>query len=44
MKKKIALFISTLNSGGAERVVSHLSKILSVLYDVHIILYEDVIE
>ena len=26
--KKVGLLISTLNSGGAERVVSHLSNIL----------------
>lgn len=39
--KRIGLFISTLNSGGAERVVSHLSNILSKNYDVHVILFED---
>lgn len=39
--KKIGLMISSLNSGGAERVVSHLTKILSEVYDVHLILFED---
>lgn len=39
--KKIGLLISTLNSGGAERVVAHLSHILSDKYDVHVILFED---
>ena len=41
MKKSIGLMISTMNSGGAERVVSHLSHILSKDYDVHVILFED---
>lgn len=39
--KKIGLLISTLNSGGAERVVSHLTHILSKSYEVHLILFED---
>lgn len=39
--KKIGLMISTLNSGGAERVVAHLSHILQEKYDVHVILFED---
>ena len=39
--KPIGLLISTMNSGGAERVVSHLSHILSRDYDVHVILFED---
>lgn len=39
--KKVGLLISTLNSGGAERVVSHLSNILKKGYDVHLILFED---
>lgn len=41
MKQHIGLMISTLNSGGAERVVSHLSHILSETYHVHVILFED---
>lgn len=41
MKKNIGLMIGALNSGGAERVVSHLSHILSKDYDVHVILFED---
>lgn len=39
--KRIGLLISTMNSGGAERVVSHLSHILSEKYDVRVILFED---
>lgn len=39
--KNIGLLISELNSGGAERVVSHLSHILSEDYNVHVILFED---
>ena len=39
--KNIGLLISTLNSGGAERVVSRLSKILSDKYNIYIILFED---
>lgn len=39
--KKIGLLIPTLNSGGAERVVSRLSKILSDKYKVYLILFED---
>lgn len=41
MKKHIGLMIGALNSGGAERVVSHLSHILSETYHVHVILFED---
>lgn len=37
----IGLMISALNSGGAERVVSHLSHILSEKYNIHVILFED---
>ena len=39
--KNIGLLISTMNSAGAERVVSHLSYILSKDYNVHVILFED---
>lgn len=39
--KKIGLLISTLNAGGAERVVSRLSKILSSDYEIYLILFED---
>lgn len=39
MKKKIGLLIDTMNSGGAQRVVSHLSDILGERYDVHVILF-----
>ena len=39
MKKKIGLLIDTMNSGGAQRVVSHLSNILGERYDVHVILF-----
>lgn len=41
IKKKIGLFISTMNNGGAERVVSRLSYILKEDYDIYIILFED---
>lgn len=41
MKKHIGLMIGALNSGGAERVVAHLSHILSEAYHVHVILFED---
>ena len=41
MKKKIGLMIGALNSGGAERVVAHLSYVLEKNYDVHLILFED---
>ena len=37
--KKIGLLISTMNSGGAERVVSHLTRILGEKYEVHLILF-----
>lgn len=39
--KNIGLMIYAINSGGAERVVSHLSHILSKSYNVHVILFED---
>lgn len=39
--KNIGLFISEMNSGGAERVVSRLSKILENDYNVYVILFED---
>ena len=39
--KRVGLLISTLNSGGAERVVSRLSKILSEKYEIYLILFED---
>lgn len=39
--KSVGLLISTMNSGGAERVVSHLTRILGQDYDVHLILFED---
>lgn len=39
--KKIGLLISTLNSGGAERVVSRLTKILAEEYEIYLILFED---
>lgn len=39
--KNVGLLISTLNSGGAERVVSRLSKILSDKYNIYVILFED---
>lgn len=41
MKKRVGLLISTLNSGGAERVVSRLSNILNDEYEVFVILFED---
>lgn len=39
--KNIGLFIRQMNSGGAERVVSRLSKILENDYNVYVILFED---
>ena len=39
--KKIGLLVSAMNSGGAERVVSHLTRILGEKYEVHLILFED---
>ena len=39
--KRIGLLIDTMNSGGAQRVVSHLSKILSDDFEVYVILFED---
>ena len=41
MKKNIGLLVSTMNNGGAERVVSRLSEILFNEYNIYIILYED---
>ena len=35
------MLLRTLNSGGAERVVSHLTRILGKSYEVHLILFED---
>lgn len=40
-KKNIGLLISELNNGGAERVVSRLSKILQDDYNIFLILFED---
>lgn len=39
--KKVGLLISTLNSGGAERVVSRLSNLLKDEYKIYIIIFED---
>lgn len=39
--KNIGLLISELNSGGAERVVSRVSKILEAKYNIYVILFED---
>lgn len=39
--KKIGLLIDTMNSNGAQRVVSHLTHILNGTYDVHLILFQD---
>lgn len=39
--KKIGLLVDTMNSGGAQRVVTHLSEILENDYQVHVILFED---
>ena len=39
--KKIGLLINAMNSGGAERVVSRLTRILGEKYQVHLILFED---
>ena len=39
--KKLGLLIDTMNGGGAQRVVAHLSDILSEDYDIHVILFED---
>lgn len=41
--KKIGLYVPNLSNGGAERVVSRLSYILSNYYEVFIILNEDVV-
>lgn len=40
-KKKIGLLVPSLNGGGAERVVSRLSYLLSDKYDIYLILFED---
>lgn len=39
--KNVGLFISEMNSGGAERVVSRLSKILENDYNIYVVLFED---
>ena len=39
--KNVGLLISELNSGGAERVVSRVSKILEDKYNIYVILFED---
>ncbi len=39
--KKVALLIDTMNGGGAQRVVSHLSGILQGSCDLHVILFDD---
>lgn len=39
--KKVALLIDTMNGGGAQRVVSHLSGILKDDYDLHVVLFDD---
>ncbi len=39
--KNIGLLISQFNSGGAERVVSRVSKILEDKYNIYVILFED---
>lgn len=41
MKKNIGLLIDTMNNGGAQRVVSRLSKILNEEYNIYVILFED---
>lgn len=41
MKKNIGLLIPSMNSGGAERVVSRLSHILSADYNIFVIMFED---
>lgn len=38
---KVGLLVSSLNNGGAERVVSRLTYILSKTHDVYLILFED---
>lgn len=40
-RKKVGLLISQLNNGGAERVVSRLTDILSKDFDIYLILFED---
>lgn len=40
MKKKVGLLISSLNGGGAERVVSRLSMILYSEYDIYLLLFD----
>lgn len=39
--KKVGLFISGMNKGGAERVVSRLTNILKNDFDIYLILFED---
>lgn len=41
MKKNVGLLIPSMNSGGAERVVSILSSILREDYNIYVILFED---
>jgi glycosyltransferase involved in cell wall biosynthesis len=41
MKKNIGLLVPSMNSGGAERVVSRLSNILNDKYNIFVILFED---
>jgi glycosyltransferase involved in cell wall biosynthesis len=40
VKKKVGLLISSLNGGGAERVVSRLSTILNSEYDIYLLLFD----
>ncbi len=41
MKKNVGLLIPSINEGGAERVVSRLSHILSEKYNIFVIVFED---
>lgn len=43
-KRKIAILINTLAGGGAERTVTHLLRNLRDDYEVHLVLFSDVIE
>src|SRR5215203_4968542 len=43
-KRRIVLLISSLGSGGAERVVATLSTRLALEFDVHVVLFSRVIE